>query len=559
MRRWNGWGEENTSYHFPESAANYLESLVGPGQPSPDASLEEALAQAPASRLCQAKEHPLVVTEALERLYHARGQSLPDWVALRSGRIGCYPDGVAYPQNAAEVRQLMAYAAQVGARLVPYGGGTSVVGHINPLPGEAPTLTLSLARLNRLVELDETSRLATVEAGLPGPVLEKLLNERGYTLGHFPQSFELSTVGGWVATRSCGQQSYYYGRIEDLFAGGHVETPQGALDLPTLPASAAGPDLRQMILGSEGRLGVITQAVLRVRRLPEREAFYGVFFRNWEQGMEAVRQIAQERIGISMARLSNAQETDTTLRLSGKDRLVAWAERGLGLLGYEQCGTGSNGGTGSPAFGRSGRCLLIFGLTGSRASTRLAGRQVGEITRAHGGLFTGEVVGKTWRKSRFLTPYLRNTLWERGYALDTLETGVTWARVANMAEALQSAIRQALQEHSQGNERVLVFAHLSHVYRDGASVYVTYLFRRAEDPDETLERWQAMKRAASQALVAHGGTISHQHGVGVDHAPYLPAEKGQLGMRLLRQAAAELDPEGMMNPGKLFEEQGNVD
>jgi alkyldihydroxyacetonephosphate synthase len=311
-----------------------------------------------------------------------------------------------------------------------------------------------------------------------------------------------------------------------------METPLGPLDLPPLPASAAGPDLRQVLLGSEGRLGVITRASVRVRPLPEEDIFYAIFFPRWEAGAQAVRTIAQERVPISMARLSDAQETETTLMLSGRDALVTWADRGLRLLGQ-----------------REARCLLIFGVTGERHVTSLARHWTASIARAQGGLSVGPMIGKMWRKSRFLTPYLRNTLWERGYALDTLETAVPWAQVLPTAEALKTALHDSIA--AQG-ERALVFAHLSHVYRDGASIYVTYLFRRSADPDETLERWRAMKSAASQALVAHGGTISHQHGVGIDHAPYLKAEKGALGMRLLRQSARALDPDGILNPGKLL-------
>ncbi|MBN1148543.1 MAG: FAD-binding oxidoreductase [Anaerolineales bacterium] len=530
MRRWNGWGEESTSYPFPESAARYLASLIGAGQHIADSDLDTVLASVPDSRL---PDHPLVQKEPLERLYHARGQSLPDWVDLRHGRIDSFPDGVAYPASGDEVRALFDYARQAGARLIPYGGGTSVVGHINPLPGDAPSLTVALSRLDQLLDLDETSRLATFGAGVSGPRLEEQLNRHAYTLGHFPQSFELSTLGGWIATRSSGQQSYHYGRIENLFAGGRLETPAGPLELPNLPASAAGPDLRQLILGSEGRLGIITQASVRVRRLPQVEAFYGVFFRDWESGVEAVRQIVQAGMPVSMARLSNPQETDTTLRLSGKDALVARADRGLRLLGYA-----------------GARCLLIYGVTGDPASVRLARRQVNAAARAQGGLFTGTLAGKTWRKSRFLTPYLRNTLWERGYAIDTLETAVPWSRVLTTEKTIQEAMHAAL---APTGERLLSFAHLSHVYKDGASVYVTYLFRRSPDPDETLERWRAMKTAASQAIIAQGGTISHQHGVGLDHAPYLEAEKGPLGMHLLREAMHALDPEGLLNPGKLLE------
>ena len=558
MRRWNGWGDDATTYPLPESAAQYLEARIGVGPRLEDASLERVLANIPATRL---SPHPHLSTDPEDRLRHARGQSLPDWVALRSGRVGVFPDGVAYPACDEDVRALLDYARRTGTRLIPYGGGTSVVGHINPLPGGAPVLTLDLSRLNRLLDLDETSQLATFEAGITGPEIEKILNARGYTLGHFPQSFEYSTLGGWIATRSSGQQSYYYGRIENLFAGGHVETPLGALDLPPHPASAAGPDLRQVILGSEGRLGLITRAILRVRPLPEEESFHAFFFHDWESGAAAVREIAQAGLKLSMLRLSNALETTTTLALSGKESLVEWANRGLSFLRYDE-----------------ERCLLIAGFTAEKKdkAAREQFAAAREVIRAHGGLWTGTPIGKMWKKSRFLTPYLRNTLWERGYALDTLETAVPWVNVMPTAEETQKVIREGLADPSTGSgqgigERVLVFAHLSHMYKDGAGIYVTYLYRRAADPsasltcacgtgagranpDETLRRWQVLKGAASRVILAHGGTISHQHGVGLDHAPYITAEKGELGMQLLEATRRTFDPQGVLNPGKLLED-----
>jgi alkyldihydroxyacetonephosphate synthase len=539
MRRWNGWGEDAITYPLPGTAAQYLETLVGAGLRLEDASLERVLANIPASR---PSPYPRLSTDPEDRLRHARGQSLPDWIALRSGRVGVFPDGVAYPVCDEDIRALLDYARRTGTRLIPYGGGTSVVGHINPLPGSAPVLTLDLSRLNRLLDLDETSQLATFEAGITGPEIEKRLNARGYTLGHFPQSFEFSTLGGWIAARSSGQQSYYYGRIENLFAGGHVETPLGALDLPPHPASAAGPDLCQIILGSEGRLGLITRAIVRVRPLPEEESFHAFFFHDWESGAAAVREIAQAGLKLSMLRLSNALETTTTLALSGKESLVEWANRGLSFLRYDE-----------------GRCLLITGFTAEKkdkaAREQFAAAQ--EVIRTHGGLWTGTPIGKMWKKSRFLTPYLRNTLWERGYALDTLETAVPWSSVLPTAEETQKVIREGLAEIG---ERVLVFAHLSHVYKDGAGIYITYLYRRAADPsaslraspDETLRRWQVLKGAASRVILAHGGTISHQHGVGLDHAPFLAAEKGKLGMQMLESVRRSLDPEGLLNPGKLL-------
>lgn len=528
MRRWNGWGDEATHYPLTESAARFLAERLGPGQPMPDAALERVLAAVPASRL---PFHPLLDADPETRLRHARGQSLPDWVALRSGRIPAFPDAVAYPTSDEEVRSLFDLCRTSGARLIPYGGGTSVVGHINPLADERPTLAVDLSRLRRLLDLDEISRLATAEAGASGPELERQLNARGYTLGHYPQSFEYSTLGGWIATRSTGQQSYYYGRIEDHFAGGHLETPVGPLDLPPFPASAAGPDLRHLVLGSEGRLGIITRAVIRIRRLPEREGFYGAFFHDWRSGVEAIREIAQAETAVSMLRLSDAVESEVTLVLSGKDRLVGWADRGLRALAY------------GPE-----RCLLVYAVTGSHRATSHARREAESIIRRHGGLLTGSLIGRLWRKSRFRTPYLRNTLWEHGYATDTLETALAWARLLPAAAELRSTLSRGLEA---SGERVLAFAHLSHLYRDGASLYLTYLFRRSADPDETLHRWHRLKEAASRLIVAHGGTISHQHGVGTDHADYLPSEKGPLGTRVLQAVCRTFDPEGWMNPGKL--------
>ncbi len=529
MRRWNGWGDETVNYHLPSEALAFLAARLGEGWPQPPVSLEDVVATVPESRL---PSHPLVQTDAVTRLRHARGQSLPDWVALRGGRIERFPDGVAYPQSAEDVAALVAYAREVGAKLIPYGGGTSVVGHINPPAIDAPILTMSLRRMNGLVAFDERDHLATFGAGVNGPELEAQLRARGYTLGHFPQSFEYSTLGGWVATRSSGQQSLYYGRIEQLFAGGEVVTPAGKLVLPPFPASAAGPDLRETVLGSEGRLGVITQATVRVSPLPAHETFRGVFFPNFERGMAAVRAMAQARLPLSMLRLSGAEETHTSLMLAGKRQVIALLERYVRWRG-----AGDE------------KCLLIFGVTGDKPVYGAALRGALAICRQHGGVVIGAPLGEQWRKSRFRTPYLRNALWERGYAVDTLETAVTWSRVTETMTAIEAALRDGLAEE---DERVHVFSHLSHVYSSGSSIYTTYVFRLGETPEATLARWRRLKTAASEAIRRCGGTISHQHGVGVDHAPYLAAEKGALGMAALQALARTFDPDGLMNTGKLL-------
>ena len=511
----------------PDGAAELLAALVGPGHRPVDASLADVVAAVPPSRL---PRHRLVEDDAELRVRHARGQSLPDWVALRSGRLGAIPDGVAFPSNPIEVRELLRFARATGADVIPYGGGSGVVGGIDPRP-DAVSLTVSLARMGRLEAFDEASGLATFGAGATGPVVEATLVERGWTLGHFPQSWEGSTVGGWIATRSSGQQSLAFGRIEAVFAGGRLEAPAGALELPPNPASAAGPDLRQLVLGSEGRLGILTDVVVRAAPRPERDVVLARFLPDFDSAMDAARDLARARLPISMLRLSTPVETATTLAMSGRGNLVRLLDRYLRLRGLGH-----------------GRCLLLIGLAGRRRLVSRGRREVDAVLRAR-GVVAVPALGSSWRAQRFRTPYLRNSLWEAGYAVDTVETAAPWSRIPGLARAVASALRTGLEAEG---ERVHAFSHLSHVYPTGSSLYTTFLFRLADDPDRTLDRWRRLKGRVSEAIVAGGGTISHQHGVGTDHAPYLAAEKGALGMAALADLARRFDPEGLMNPGKLL-------
>ncbi len=532
MRRWNGWGDETFTYHLPPSAAAFLEEVMGKPSPPRDASLEQVVASVPASRLAS---HPLLDSAPVQRVYHARGQSLPDWIAMRSGRMGPFPDGVAYPSTNEDVRDLLSYATHTGTRLIPYGAGSSVVGHVNVVPGDAPVLTVDLSHMNRLLKLDEISQLATFGAGVYGPDLESQLHARGFILGHFPQSFELSSLGGWIVTRSTGQQSQGYGRIEKLFAGGRMETPLGTWMLPAFPASAAGPDYREVVAGSEGRLGILTEATVRVTPVPECEEFHAVFFPDFDTGLAATREMLQSHVPLSMSRLSTPQETEVTLRLAGRAQLIGLVKHYLALRGIGD-----------------ERCMLILAATGGRSLVRYGLDEALAIARENGGVHVGRAFGKEWRKSRWRSPYLRNNLWEMGYALDTLETATQWSNIPATIQAIEDALRPGLQHI---DEPVLVFTHLSHMYPWGSNIYTTYLYRipAGADPEETLQRWRTLKTAASQAIVAAGGTITHQHGIGTDHRPYLAAEKGPLVMESLQDLSRRFDPLGIMNPGKLIE------
>jgi alkyldihydroxyacetonephosphate synthase len=452
---------------------------------------------------------------------------------MRSGLNQTFPDGVAYPKSEDEIRQIIRYAQQLGVRLIPYGGGTSVTGHINPLPGSQPVLTVAMSRMNGLVSFDADSLLATFGAGVTGPDLEAQLRARECTLGHYPQSFEYSSLGGWIATRSSGQQSLRYGRIEKLFAGGRMICPLGTLELPAFPASAAGPDLRELVLGSEGRLGILSQATVRVSPLPEKEEFFALFFPNFEHGCEAVHQMLINGLPLAMLRMSTAVETITNLALAGHEVLIGALEKLLRLRGLDK-----------------EKCMLLLGFNGQSSLVRTVRNEAMNMAARQGGVSVGRTFGEQWMKNRFRTPYLRNTLWERGYVVDTLETATAWSNVPRMLEKIETALHTAVEE---SGERVHVFTHLSHLYPHGSSIYTTYLFRLAADPEQTVERWHRLKTAASRAIVEMGGTISHQHGVGLDHLPYLPAEKGELGIKALQDILLSFDPQGLMNPGKLID------
>ena len=531
MRRWNGWGDEGVSSALNEGALDFLHAQVGVAEAPQDAALTAALAQIPPSRL---PAHAGLDTSAEARLRASFGQSLGDWLRLRFGRVGPVSDGVVWPESSAQVREWLDWAAQVGAVVIPCGGATSVVGHLTPPTGDArPVLTLMLGRMRSLLSLDPLAQLARFEAGVLGPDLEAQLRARGWMLGHYPQSFEYASLGGWVVTRSSGQQSARYGRIEAMFAGGRLETPQGTLELPTFPASAAGPDLREQVLGSEGRIGVLTEASVRISRLPEREDFLAFFLPDWAAGEAAVRELAQAKLGLSMMRLANATETLTTLALAGHASAIAWLERYLALRG---CAPGA-------------KVMLMLGFTGEAAQVSAMKSLARRVLRRHQAVGTGALLGKKWQANRFKGVYLRNALWAQGYAVDTMETAVDWPRVPAMMAAMEAAGREALA--AQG-ERCHAYTHLSHVYAQGSSVYSTFVFRIGPDFETAMARWQALKTAVCEAIVQNGGTITHQHGVGKDHAPYLAAEKGAAGMAALQALAQHFDPQRLLDSGNLL-------
>lgn len=530
MRRWNGWGDDTIKAQVPKEAVDFLRGIIGEPTPRPDATLEAVCAHLDAvspSRLAgHPNLHPMISLKTEDRLRVSTGQSMFDWIGVRYGRIDRVTDGVAWPEHGGQVRELMDWARANDVILLVCGGATSVVGHLSPPKSPKPCLTLDMRRMRRLLELDERSQLARFEAGVVGPDLEAQLRVKGYMLGHLPQSFEYASLGGFIATRSSGQQSLRYGRIDGLFAGGKVETPTGTLEIKPLPATAGGPDFREIVLGSEGRIGVITEAIMRVTRLPEEEKFMAIFFPSWDAGMNAMRELAQLRIQLSMQRLSNPRETDTMLRMAGHAGQIAWLERYLAFRGVG-----------------AGKTMMMIGLTGTRAQVAASWKLAKSVIKSFGGVSTGALMGRKWAEKRFTGVYARNTLWSAGYAIDTMETCVEWSKTTAMMNAIEQSGTAALAEFG---EKCLCYTHLSHVYGSGSSVYTTFALRVAPTQEGMWARWNAIKQAANRAIAAHGGTVSHQHGVGRDHAPYLPAEKGARAIEALKATLAHFDPNGLM-------------
>ena len=518
-RRLGAWGFEGVDLVAPQPLLSFLNERLGASAGLPRAD-PARFAIAPPRSLPGALGEGS--REPLDRLAHARGQGLTDLVRLRTGTVTALPDAVLRPSSEDEVESILRACAAAGIRVIPWGGGTSVTGGVNVLPGDEPLVSLDLERLSRLVDLDERSGLATFQAGTFGPEIEAVLGARGFTLGHFPQSFELSTLGGWIATRASGQESLGYGGIERLVAGLDVRAPAGKLSIPAFPASAAGPDLRQLVLGSEGRLGVVTRATVRVRRRPPPLVVKGTLLPSWEEGIEGAREIVQRRVPLDLLRLSDAFETEVSLLLGlSRDRaLDRIVQRLLSLRGVTEKS-----------------CMMLCGATGDGLEESAA------ILKAHGGVRVGASPGRKWLADRFRHPYLRDSLLDSGYATDTLETAAPWSRLSDLSERVRRAFP----------EPIVVLCHVSHPYEDGASLYFTFFFPCPRDPEEATARWAHLKRAATAAILAGGGTLSHHHGVGIWHAPWYESEVGRDGLRLVENAAAAFDPTGILNPHVLLD------
>lgn len=503
-------------------------SLPAPAVPA--STLPEAVAE----RLREGLGTPNLLTGEEARLGRAGGLSYLDLLRRRTGGDIAVPDAVALPGDHAEVAEVLRICVEHDVAVVPFGGGTSVVGGVTALRGaKRAVLALDTARLSGTVTVDEVSRLATFGAGVTTPEAAALLAPHGLTLGHVPQSYERATLGGFAATHSAGQASSGYGRFADMVAAVRVATPRGEWRLGVAPSSAAGPDLRQLVVGSEGTLGVITEVTVRVRPRPTECRYEGYALDGWPAGVGAVRALAQAGAAADVTRLSDVDETEVSLALTGGAKAAA-------MRAYLR------------ARGIARPCLLVLGWEAT-SGTELAARRAATLRalRGHRAARLGRPVGESWRRGRFAGPRQRDALLDAGVAVETLETATYWSRLTALHQAVRTAL---IGELTVAGRRPVVMCHVSHAYETGASLYFTVLVPRADTDPES--QWLRAKQAACEAISGDGtgplGTISHHHATGTDHAPYLPAEIGSLGVDVLAAAKYALDPTGIMNPGKLL-------
>ncbi len=524
--KWDAWGDPEAATPLSEGIRSLLKQALGVEDSSTTAPEIDDVRVRPSALAAPDRDAlaGIVGTDYLSdddrsRLLHAGGKSTLDLLRRKDTGVQDAPDAVLLPGDEDEIVAVLRYCSQRRIAVVPFGGGTSVVGGLDPVRGEfGAAVTVDLRRFDQLHALDDISRECELGAGVTGPDAERLLGEHGFSLGHFPQSFQFATIGGFAATRSSGQDSAGYGRFNEMIRGLRVVTPAGVLDLGRAPESAAGPDLRQLLIGSEGVFGVITRVRLRVHPVPEVTRYEAWSFPDFATGTAALRAVAQTGTGPTVIRLSDEAETGVNLATS-----EAIGEQSI-----------------------TGGCLGVTAFEGTAAHAESRHAETRAVLAAHGGSSLGETPARAWEHGRFSAPYLRDSLLAAGALCETLETATNWSNIPAVKAAVSEALTRSLGE---SGTPALVLCHISHVYATGASLYFTVVAGQRGDP---IEQWRRAKAAASDAMVRAGATITHHHAVGTDHRPWMGAEVGDLGVEVLRAVKATLDPAGILNPGKLI-------
>jgi alkyldihydroxyacetonephosphate synthase len=550
--KWWGWGDDGISFTHDDkpALAPFVKERIGIDLDSRPASVIDfdELDVAPpvlTDELRRGLEDAVgaknVSTDAIDRVVHTYGKSLRDLVRIRRGDLGRLPDVIVFPGSEHEVTSLFEAAMAADAVVIPFGGGTNISGSLEAPRGETRTVvSVDLGRMNTVIEIDEASGLARIQAGAMGPWLEEQLNARGFTIGHFPDSFTYSTLGGWIATRSSGMQSDKYGDIADLTRAVRVVTPNGLLETRPVPTTSTGPSVREMILGSEGRLGIITEATVHVHRLPQERVILGYLFPDWASGLAAMHDIAASDASPSVTRVSDAKETAFSFATSKDSGFLGKLQTTV-LKQYLQRRKG---------FDLEAMCLSFIGYEGAPDHVKRNKSLVGEIVKSHGGLCVGSGPGELYDQKKFDTPYIRDFLLDRGGMADVSETSAPWGRLLDLYNGVTDA---AWKTFSDLGVQGWIMCHLSHSYHAGACLYFTFAFKPTTD-DRALTEYDVVKHAIQSEFMSRGATLSHHHAVGVEHKEWLAEDVSPAGVAMVKALLEGVDPGHNLNPGKIVDD-----
>jgi alkyldihydroxyacetonephosphate synthase len=547
--KWWGWGEDGVSFRFDDKPAfaSFVKTVIDidiTREPTPTVDLDSLrIPRSLASRELRGSLEAVVgwdnlKDDPLSRVVHAYGKGLRDLVRIRCGDFGRLPDLVAYPGSEDEVMEVVNNALCRNVVLVPFGGGTNISGSLEAPRNETrPVVSVDMGRMCNVLHIDEVSQIARIQAGALGPDIEQYLNRRGWTLGHFPDSFNHSTLGGWIATRSSGMQSDKYGDIADLTRAVRVVTPAGVLATRTVPSASTGPSVREMILGSEGRLGIITEATVHVHRVPQKRQICAYLFPEWGLGVRTMTDIAASDAAPSVTRVSDPKETRFYFATKKREALGARMKSAVSKLYLRH----------AKRFDLDRLCLSFIGYEGSEEHVRIQKRMVEGIVAARGGLCIGTGPGELYDQKKFDTPYIRDFLLDRGALADVSETSAAWSQLETLYNGVISRAHDAFEKIGV---RGYIMCHLAHSYHSGACLYFTFAFRPSGE-NHSLEQYDVVKSAIQQGFIDLGGTLSHHHAVGLEHAKWLSQDISPVGVTMIRSLIDAVDPGHNFNPGKI--------
>lgn len=536
----SGWGscDSHLTWDEHQGVKDYLKKnfseqiFIDPKMsavPSMQYELQSTMPEELIDAFCSLLGEKYVFSDHAHRLAHCGGKSYLDLLRMQQGKVSSLPDLVVYPKDASEITQLIKVCEKESVAVIPFGGGTSVASGLSPVRGKHKyCLALNMNRLRNVIEVNLEDLTARVEAGIFGPELEEQLKLWGVRLGHYPQSFEFSTLGGWVATRSSGQNSFMFGGIEKMVHSIKAITPRGELQTLDVPRMSAGPDIKEILLGSEGRYGIIVEVTVKVSPLPQLQDYQMHLFKNFDAAKRAAKALAQSQLKLAMIRVSDAGETQAMFAMSGKKKGFAalvsqLIKKKIKLQGYES----------------EKMCSMLIGVEGDAAFVRGERKNASEVAQKYGAISLGGRAGSKWLRERFKLPYLRDLFMASSLMVDTFETSAKW-------DDLDYVYVEISREIKKKFPKALLYCHLSHLYHEGSSLYFTIIAQQSEQPEK---QWQSFKELVNAKIKSLKIAPSHHHAIGIDH---LSAMQQDLGQDVMKAVAKKLDPKEIINPGKLF-------